>query len=106
MIEQDAIWLGQMKPKGRQGQGHSHNLDESRVAECQPYSGAKIPLNPTYLTVELKIKMLNLGSEEKGFKKCVYRKLRTPHSLDAKGFGKRNRENAIELIRLLSERIK
>lgn len=48
--------------------------------------------------------MLNLGKDEMAFKRCVFRKLRTSHSLEAKGFGKKNKENAMRLLESLNGR--
>jgi len=97
-IEHDAIEHGFIKPKGSQNQGHRDGLEGSRVAECSVYSGRTIPVHPGYLTVELHIKMLNLGEAEKPFKKFLFRRLRTQKSLLSANIGRYNRENAERLL--------
>ena len=102
-IEQNAIEAGLIKPKGSQGQGHGHSLEDSKLGECTVYSGRNIPLPPSYLTVEVNIKQLNLGEQEMAFRRFLYRRVRTQKSLYAPKIGVKHKENALKLIYALSK---
>lgn len=109
IVKERALEAGLLPPIGRQNEGHDaytarKNLAMSRVGECQVYSGRRIPTHPSYLNVEVHISMLNLGEDREPFRLFVFRKLRTPTSMESKRLNKRYKEQALLLVDLLNTR--
>lgn len=108
VIEEDAVEKGLKKPVGAQREGYdsyrpSVALGMSRLGECQVYSGAKIPVNPTYLTVEVAICQLPVDKAERdAFRLFVFHRLRTLKSLDSKAVKPRQKEIGLLLLASLA----
>jgi len=110
VIEHDAVENGLKRPSGRQNEGYesyrpSAALAMSRLGECTVYSGPRLPVNPTYLTVECHIAQLRFSDKpdedraaREEFKRFVFK--------DLKSMGTFNRKLAkhhLEASRLLLE---
>ena len=109
VIEEDAVERGLKEPRGHQNQGWDETLTpatglaNSRLGECQVYSGARIPVNPTYLTVEVAIAQLPCDQAEKeSFRMFVFHRVRTLKSLDSKAVKSRQKELGLLLLASLS----
>lgn len=106
VIEEDAVERGLKEPRGHQNQGWDETLTpatglaNSRLGECQVYSGARIPVNPTYLTVEVAISQLPFESqsEREEFKRWVYCNLKSTGT-----FNRKLAKAQLERARLLLE---
>lgn len=109
VIEEDAVEHGLKQPRGHQNQGWDETLTpaaglaNSRLGECQVYAGARIPVNPTYLTVEVAISQLPIDKAERdAFRSFVFHRMRTLKSLDSKAVKARQKELGLLLLASLS----